>query len=110
MDGDLDMIPFTVNEIRRLWAINTAPDAPAASLACLTDFISVPFCALPPSAIPHAVGKARQSPAKAGLRAVQGRGGGYPAAAAGAGERSPAPASAIVRERMGDGLNPLTMR
>jgi len=39
MDGDLDMIPFTVNEIRRLWAINTAPDAPAASLACLTDFI-----------------------------------------------------------------------
>jgi hypothetical protein len=101
MDGDLDMIPFTVNEIRRLWAINTAPDAPAPSLACLTDFISVPFCALPPSAIPHAVGKAR---------AVQGRGGGYPAAAAGAGERSPAPASAIVRERMGDGLNPLTMR
>jgi hypothetical protein len=99
-------------------AVMQSPAVPASKpkdlmlggcLAYLVQFLIVPFRTLPP-AIPPVVRKARRSPAEAELRAVRGRGGSYPAAAAGAGERPPTPASPVVLGRIGDGLNPLTMR
>jgi hypothetical protein len=101
MDRDLDMIPFTVNEIRRLCAINTAPRRSRSQPRLPHRFHHRAFLRLASFCDSARSGQSASS---------AGPGGGYPAAAAGAGERSPAPASPTVRERMGDGLNPLTMR
>jgi hypothetical protein len=51
-----------------------------------------------------------RSLAEAGPRAVWGRAGDYLSGTARAGGRSSAPAYPVVPERIGEGLNPLTMR
>jgi hypothetical protein len=60
--------------------------------------------------LPVAFLDARPEPGRSRAPSGAGRGGDYLSAAVRAGERSSDPASAIVPGRIGDGLNPFTMR